>query len=564
MGGVDGLVDVLIDEIGTHYGHYKNYITGDWKNELSNYKLLRKFNSDIVDLLLHALVNSFSSSCYVVYVDSHSSDIKIEAIHPTRSTVVAEKEIFVSKIGQHYDAIVEGKPPAHPSKTKWYESVEKTFPSSDSRQTSSSHVQANCSNRIPLHRVETTYSKPPSGTTGENTQLHSHAVIAQNSIDCGSSRQERNKEKTSDHDNQPAGGRLTDSEPKRRMKKIKSSQWDGLPVIKADQLPFDIDGDCLYQLPYDKNDRLASSKDGRPWKKGITSNTKEFSNGTRKIAKCRGSYECTSADCMFRTEYGKNNTSIFDFTSECVICKICKAAAIFHPCPAVKIWEFSDHYVIIKHAGKHTCHPAPVFSKANKAMEENVRKRSDLPPKQIQRETILSELHGGKSIEEIKSTARSMIDTRKISSVKREQGQSTHPFGHSIDALKKLKLESEKTDKCYIFDIRDAALSANTHTKTHVFKMSKTAAKIAIDMDKDKDHFMAKEYFFFDGNHKRCRGFITLGCYVYHPLLRRIIRLATMEMTGEDSDAIQEFWMLFNKVVADYKGDPSYTFNPSG
>lgn len=83
-------------------------------------------------------------------------------------------------------------------------------------------------------------------------------------------------------------------------------------------------------------------------------------------------------------------------------------------------------------------------------------------------------------------------------------------------------------------------------------------------MDTEGDHFMAKEYCFFDGNHKRYRGFVTLGCYVYHPLLRRIIRLASMEVNVEDSDAIQTFWTLFNKVIADYKEDPSYLFNPSG
>ena len=44
-------------------------------------------------------------------------------------------------------------------------------------------------------------------------------------------------------------------------------------------------------------------------------------------------------------------------------------------------------------------------------------------------------------------------------------------------------------------------------------------------MDKESDHFMAKEYCFFNGNHKRCRGYVTLGCYVYHPLLGKIIRL---------------------------------------
>ena len=337
----------------------------------------------------------FSSSCYVVHVDSLSQEIKIEAIHPTRSSVVAEKEIFVSKLGQHYDAIVEDKPPAHSLKTKLFEGVGKSFPSSDTLQTSSSFL-VKSSNRLRLQRDETRYDKPLSGTTGQSRELDSY-VAAQIPVDCESSRQERNEEIKPDQDDQHASRILTDSTPKRRMKKINSSEWDGLPVMKVDELPFDIDGNCIYQLSYDKKDRLASSKDGRPWKKGITSNTKKFAKGTRKIAKCRGSYECTSADCMFRTEYGKNNTANFDVTSECSICRICKA----HPCPALKVWEFYDHYVMIKHAGKHTCHPVPDVLKTNKAMEENVRKRPDLPPKKLQRETILSELYGGKTIDEV-------------------------------------------------------------------------------------------------------------------------------------------------------------------
>ena len=54
-----------------------------------------------------------------------------------------------------------------------------------------------------------------------------------------------------------------------------------------------------------------------------------------------------------------------------------------------------------------------------------------------------------------------MIDTKKISPVKRIQSQSIHPFGHSLDALKRLKQETKKTDKYYIFDIGDATLSGN-------------------------------------------------------------------------------------------------------
>lgn len=95
-----GLIDLMAMEIKTHLGHYKNYITGDWENDLNVYKLSKKFDSDIVDFLLHALANSTSTSCYVVNADE---DVKIEAIHPSRRSVVPVREIFVAKIGQHYD-----------------------------------------------------------------------------------------------------------------------------------------------------------------------------------------------------------------------------------------------------------------------------------------------------------------------------------------------------------------------------------------------------------------------------------------------------------------------------
>ena len=43
-----GLIDVLTTEIETHHDHYKSYITGDWKQDLIDYKLNQKFDSDIV------------------------------------------------------------------------------------------------------------------------------------------------------------------------------------------------------------------------------------------------------------------------------------------------------------------------------------------------------------------------------------------------------------------------------------------------------------------------------------------------------------------------------------
>ena len=51
------------------------------------------------------------------------------------------------------------------------------------------------------------------------------------------------------------------------------SPWENCSVIDATELPYNIDGNCVYRLPYDpsKMMMMKSSVDGRPWKQWVTS-----------------------------------------------------------------------------------------------------------------------------------------------------------------------------------------------------------------------------------------------------------------------------------------------------
>ena len=93
------------------------------------------------------------------------------------------------------------------------------------------------------------------GETSSHSSVQSPPCQMENS--CG---KVRSQETTAKH--------LTEREDKqqRHMKRIKYSVWDGVLVKNVHALPYDIDGNCIYQLPYSKNDRLASSRDGRPWR----------------------------------------------------------------------------------------------------------------------------------------------------------------------------------------------------------------------------------------------------------------------------------------------------------
>jgi len=54
-------------------------------------------------------------------------------------------------------------------------------------------------------------------------------------------------------------------------------------------------------------------------------------------------------------------------------------------------------------------------------------------------------------------------------------------------------------------------------------------------MDQSKDHLLSEEVCFCDGKVKRCKGFVSLTASVYHPVLRKLIPLATTECEAENS-----------------------------
>ena len=69
-------------------------------------------------------------------------------------------------------------------------------------------------------------------------------------------------------------------------------------------------------------------------------------------------------------------------------------------------------------------------------------------------------------------------------------------------------------------------------------------------MDQDvEDNPLQKEDAYFDGCHSRCTGFISLGLWVQHPSMRRVLRLACMEVRSEATEDIAIFFKLLNEML---------------
>ena len=89
----------------------------------------------------------------------------------------------------------------------------------------------------------------------------------------------------------------------------------------------------------------------------------------------------------------------------------------------------------------------------------------------------------------------------------------------------------------------------NTDESTYVITSSELKAKIASDMNRSGTHFMAKEFAFIDGTKSMCAGYTELTISVYHPLLRRTIKLCSMFCNGENSENVETMVSSMDEFV---------------
>ncbi|KAJ7386334.1 hypothetical protein OS493_008453 [Desmophyllum pertusum] len=184
--------------------------------------------------------------------------------------------------------------------------------------------------------------------------------------------------------------------------------WSDVETKQIDKLPFDIDGLVKYQLAFDKERRMESSRDGRPWAGFMTSRRSGF--------------------------YW--NTSTGTFRSGESICHSCGAPAVHIPCPASKVWEFDDRNctVVVYHHGVHTCVPNAQRGMSKETYDDAASKfqaAKKLGPKAYASSQVIQAVEEGKGIDDVLDLAED-VAPEKISRVK--------------DKLKKNVLQDLKDD----------------------------------------------------------------------------------------------------------------------
>ena len=143
--------------------------------------------------------------------------------------------------------------------------------------------------------------------------------------------------------------------------------------------------------------------------------------------------------------------------------------------------------------------------------------------------------------------------------------------GQGLDAVDmfknigQLKNGMDELDPNYIFWINCREIN---NEPSYVFKTSDLALQLVLKMDpetqNDQPSLMVEEYAYLDGMHTRVKGYVTLALWTYHPGMRKVMRLASMECECENTQCIAMFLDLLNKALQKKTGNAQYKFNPAG
>lgn len=323
--------------------------------------------------------------------------------------------------------------------------------------------------------------------------------------------------------------------------------WASCEVEKVTELPFDINGLKKYQLVSNRQTIMTTTKDGRPWKTWISSSRSGL-KGVRRVARCSGSRMCKNENCSYKKQFGSENKLQFQKVDGAVVCFTCGCSPQFVPCPAVKVWEHEKNadYVTVYHSGIHTC----IVKKRRvdrQAIRQEIARNPGVKPSKLVNDRMVQLMSvDGVGWEEIELVAEQFVDLKQVHNVRAQLAIESQPDGHNFEAVGKFKTKCYEKDKYLIYRINNRELNCKP---SFVFKSSQDMAKLAIEMDKDSGGVLSGEYVYIDAKHDRCRGYKTLTLWVQHPVYRKLLNLAVMDVEAENSENLIQFWQILNEML---------------
>ena len=234
------------------------------------------------------------------------------------------------------------------------------------------------------------------------------------------------------------------------------------------------------------------------------------------------------------------------------------------PCLARKYTHLNIKKGILKvyHTGRHTCSIKPDIGKYDKFIKEQLSKYPSYGPKKLTL-SLMKDCLLEQDYDKWEEVAKKMVNRRRIAQKRREEilKDPHYALRNAFVAIADLKEGMDKKDKFLMFSINP---KNHNNDPPYIFKSSQFAAKLANKMNcsNPANPEMSKEAFYFDVMYNRTQGFKTMTGWTYHAASRRVVLIATMEITKETTDTIFIFWKCMNKMLQELTKKDTTTFNP--
>lgn len=351
----------------------------------------------------------------------------------------------------------------------------------------------------------------------------------------------------------------------RKGKYFPTDLFDDIEPEMVDNIPGDIDGTKLYVIDATNKDWHKATSDLRHF--DMKTSSKAGYSGVRKVGYCKGSWVCKNLNCAFASTSQGNQPNRINWKSipgqrHLKICQICDHVGAREGCGARKLVDYNTFLskATVYHLGQHKCWQKPDYAGKRDAIRQKVAGlQMSGSAKQMAIDELVTLIGEGKMDEAIMEAGK-WTDMRTAKRLHVAQDKFAGEDVNSFDAVGIVKQKTDTRDPYYIYRINNGNMN---NTSDYIFKTSKVMAQLAIEMDiNGKKNALQEENAYFDATHRRVHSFKSLGLWLYHPAMRKILRLASMEIRTENSEDIAIFFRLFNEVLAKEKGEPGYKFNP--
>ena len=205
------------------------------------------------------------------------------------------------------------------------------------------------------------------------------------------------------------------------------------------------------------------------------------------------------------------------------VCAICDHVAQHFNCGAKKLIEndYSTHIATVYHLGIHKCIsqlPKRVIPVQHPQIQLGHTLRGSA--KEVGLRQIVSLIDAGE-MDAAEKEAEVWFDRKRV---KREMESMDPQQGmdhNSFDAVGIVKQKTDKKDPFYIYRIGNRNLGGGID---FVFKSSQKMAEMALNMDiNGEPNLLQMENAYFDATHTQVYGFKSLGLWLIHPAMKKIL-----------------------------------------